>query len=259
MPPEKQTHIPIPSDGFVSYISHMGDDLTVVNAARVSFSNKHTEFVTDEMQLARTGKDEHFSPFCHPQITLHMRMPIFVARQFMKSTVGVAFNEVSRRYVDDTPAVFKPLADAWRLRAANIKQGSSSDTVTQSELFPFQGKPIDENVGLTLDLYEELIEKNVAPELARVILPLSTYTEFWVTMSLAAAFRIYRLRTHSHAQKEIQDYANAMGELITPLFPYSWKHMVAFEENKQKALKLVDKAAKLNISVDELISKLNLS
>ena len=256
--------------GFVRLISHMGSDLTVVNAARVSFAKEKITFETDALTEARTGSPkgsdealirylilhEHFTPFCHPQITLHIKFPIFVARQFMRSNVGIAYNEVSRRYVDTPPEYFYPDGGLWRLRAKNVKQGSSDQSVLLSSVGEY-GEGIegdDEDRVRTLQsetdlLYKEMVQAEIAPELARVVLPQSTYTELWATMSLAAAFRIYRLRIDSHAQFEIQEYARAIGELIEPLFPHSWKYFVKFEKERQAALQIIEHCRKMGIDV----------
>lgn len=158
------------------------------------------------------------TPFGHPQITLHMKMPIFVARQFMRSNVGVVYNEVSRRYVDTPPEFYEP--KEWRGRPEkSIKQGSGDalNAGAQVDAHTMYGVRRE-----TLQAYNTMLQAGVAPEMARMVLPLSTYTEFWATMSLAAAARMYKLRINPHAQWEIQEYARAMGELIKPVFPVSW-------------------------------------
>lgn len=203
----------------------MGDDLSVVNAARVSFSKSSvwgqknptggSVLETKDAKLIKYLADhEHWTPFGHCQLTLHFKMPIFVARQFMRSNIGVVYNEVSRRYVDSPPEFYFP--QVWRKRPTNgMKQGSSD------EEFEYSGSEKD-LYGVALQEYNWLLEGGVAPEMARMVLPLSTYTEFWATMSLAAAARIYKLRVDPHAQREVREYAHAMRKLIYPRFPISW-------------------------------------
>lgn len=200
------------------YIDHMGTDLTVVNAARVSM-NKHTDELREQdikliHYLSRNG---HWTPFAQPQISLRLTVPFFVARQDFKHQIGFTRNEVSRRYVDDTPEFFVP--DVWRSRPdTNIKQGS--------------GGPIQHNM-VAQDFYQNvcnraradyqyLLDMGVAPEQARMVLPESTYTSYYVTASLAAWARAYKQRTDSHAQQEIQELYRAIGTIIYLLFPVSW-------------------------------------
>lgn len=220
------------------YIQHVGTDLTVVNAARVSFDKESSlgwydedgAWVEDyEGQLsARDTKliqyladHGHWTPFSHCFVTLRETVPIFVARQRFKHMVGFSYNEVSRRYVDTTPDIFTP--DQWRGRPdGSIKQGSSEDCFTGAT-----AKWIEERYNTLMDdaigLYESLISTGVAPEQARMVLPQSSYTSYYVSGSLAAWSRAYRLRTDSHAQKEIADLAKIWDNIISPLFPVSWK------------------------------------
>ncbi|WP_422048077.1 FAD-dependent thymidylate synthase [Shimia sp.] len=166
----------------------------------------------------------HWTPFAHTAITLHLKMPIFVARQIMKHTAGFVYNEVSRRYVDDSPEFFVP--DTMRLRADNVKQGSSNEEVTP---------PIGEHYGLNMFhemahygtlCYEGLLSTGCSPEQARMVLPQSMYTEVIATANLYAWANLFIQRTDSHAQKETQDLAKQIGEIIEQLFPVSWKELV---------------------------------
>lgn len=152
-------------------------------------------------------------------VTLHMKMPIFVARQFMKHCVGVVYNEVSRRYVDEPPEFYVP--DQWRGRPQNKKQGS--DGVVDLSEFMRTASPGEEAGSsdparsiafVTSHVYKGLLDAGVAPEMARIVLPVSMYTEFWATMGLRDAARIYALRNDPHAQLEIQAFAKAMDEAI---------------------------------------------
>ena len=208
----------------VELINHMGDDITVVNAARVSF-NKETVaqpsgslYEKDEKLIRYLAKHNHFTPFTHPQITLRETVPIFVARQRFKHVVGFSYNEVSRRYVDDTPEFYVP--DVWRNRPdGSVKQGSEG-VHTETTMF---SSIYSEFIKNAQALYENMIACGVAPEQARMVLPQSMLTSYYVTGSLAAFARLYKLRIDSHAQKEIQDLAYDIGEIIRPLFPVSWK------------------------------------
>lgn len=284
--------------GSVELIDHMGSDLDVVDAARVSFS-KESEwesafFVTPEQakswgkidygvsdpdpcsagyyaerlspkdtklinflargcsskdiealvgELSGSTDDElikkilldfretgrHWTPFGQVNVKLRIKMPIFVARQAMRTNVGVVWNEESRRYIDSEPEFYEP--EVWRGRPeGSIKQGSGG-AIDVSLLDDWGG--MDFGIGNINDCclrqYEDLLESGVAPEMARLVLPQSTYTTVIANFTLAAAARFVGLRSDSHAQKEIQEYANAMSELIAPRFPVSWAALTGGE------------------------------
>ena len=206
------------------YIDHLGSDITVVNSARVSF-NKETSLASDgsvtdkdKKLIAYLAKHHHFTPFTHPQITLRETVPIFVARQRFKHVVGFTYNETSRRYVDDTPELYAP--EIWRNRPeGSIKQGSGEQHHT-SDYFKQKYLHLSNQV---LSLYEEMIKEGVAPEQARMVLPQSMVTSYYVTGSLAAYARLYNQRSDPHAQKEIQELAEQINGIIGPLYPVSWK------------------------------------
>ena len=208
------------SDGIslVEVLEHMGSDLTVVNSARVSFGKESTEMCEkDEKLIKYLAKHHHTSPFFHPQVQLRLRMPIWVAREWFRHTVGFARNEISRRYVDDAPTYYVPTS--LRARDANLKQGSKEEpTVHNAEAVAL----IEEVTGLCDATYKKLLVLDVAPELARIILPQSMYTEFIETGSLSAYARLCGLRMAPNAQKEIQLYAEAVSVELQKLFPVSW-------------------------------------
>lgn len=234
------------------YIDHMGDDLRVVNAARVSFDkeSKWGELYWDETPKALLEKDEkllsylanhnHWTPFSHCTITLRETVPIFVARQRFKHVIGFSYNEVSRRYVDEPPEFFIP--SVWRGKSTSgAKQGSSDEEITHLEgehivwddpSSPRTQIPIQEYYKVVLEsceeLYKDLIKGGIAPEQARMVLPQSMYTSYYVTGSLAAWARAYKLRIDPHAQKEIRDLAIQWNEIIQPLFPTSWKALTNY-------------------------------
>lgn len=212
----------------VELIDYMGSDNAVVDAARVSFSKHHDKYSdADNAKLISYLADhQHWSPFAHQTIKLNIKAPIFVARQLVKHQVGFAWNEVSRRYVDDTPEFYIP--DYWRKRADNIKQGSSSERVYLSPMLDMETESGCVHTPVELyqaakDCYEALLEIGVCPEQARMVLPQAMYTEWIWTGSLFAWSRMYNLRTDSHTQLETQQIAFLIGEAIEPLFPKSWK------------------------------------
>lgn len=216
----------------VNYVAHMGDDLMVVNAARVSFA-KHSETFrnADNKLIHYLATHGHWTPFGHPQITLRMKAPIFVRTQCFKHKQGFVENEVSRRYVDEAPEFFVP--GVWRSRPTDgAKQGSSDTPVLElkrssydSEFIPDYSVNswVTDHYDACNNLYNWMIESGVAPEQARMILPQSMYTEWYWTGSLAAYARFYKQRIDPHAQKEIQELAKLVGDIIEPLFTVSWK------------------------------------
>ena len=204
------------------YIDHMGSDLTVVNAARVSFAKEAEELGTKDQRLIRyLAEHNHWTPFSHPQITLRYTVPIVVARQEFKHTIGFSRNEVSRRYVDDAPEFYEP--KSWRARPeGSVKQGSAGDVDSQNQ-FDWLYK---EACGVTREIYFQMIESGIAPEQARMVLPQGMYTSYYVTGSLAAFARMCKQRSDSNAQVEIQELAEQVSNIIEPLFPESWEALM---------------------------------
>ena len=221
----------------VDKISHMGSDLTVVNAAKVSHDKESDwglEVSDDHSYIKRVLKDgdkrlinylakhDHWTPFGHCQVTLRETVPIFVARERFRHTVGFVYNEVSRRYVSYTPEIWRP--EVWRSKPeGSIKQGSGDQ-------FDDQNWADDIYLEATVKAkkaYDSLINAGVAPEQARAVLPQSMYTSYYVTGSLAAWARFYNLRVAPDAQYEIQELAEKVGEIILPLFPVSWEALTS--------------------------------
>lgn len=219
-------------------IDHMGSDLSVVNAARVSFDKEseweckgdelglffeNTLSKRDTKLISYLARHSHFTPFTHCQITLRETVPIFVARQRFKHSVGFTYNEVSRRYVDDEPSFFFP--QVWRLRPeGSVKQGSGEEIDPYTEVFVKEG--YRKAVETCQETYRFLLRQGVAPEQARMVLPQSMFTSYYVTGSLFAFARAYLLRKDSDAQVEIQELAHQWDKLIRPLFPISWSALV---------------------------------
>ena len=212
--------------GYVELLDSMGSDLTIVNAARVSFGKqKDVLDLTDEKLINYLAKHNHWTPFSQCQIQLRIKIPIFLARQYFKSTIGLSRNEISRRYVKSPPEFH--LQTEWRLAAENVKQGSSSDVSEESLILSEEVKQYFE---LGEKLYNKLLEKNICAEQARIVLTQAMYTEFIETGSLAAYARIYNLRTEATAQKDIHPYGFAIGEIGSELFPVAWKALTNHEK-----------------------------
>lgn len=206
----------------VELLEVFGSDLTVVNAARVSFHKESYEMtLQDEKLIKYLAEHQHTSPFFHPQLQFRIKMPIFVAREWFRHTIGFARNEMSRRYVDSPPEIWTPTE--FRQRDPKLKQGSKSDSVEKNaEAIRLYTQTVDD----TVKAYHELMDLGVAPEMARSVLPLGLYTEFIETGSLAAYARLCKLRLDPSAQKEIQEYAKQIDYLIREKFPISWKYLI---------------------------------
>jgi len=221
----------------VELIDSMGTDLTVCNAARVSFDKqsdweweendevvfyedrsysvypKHKLSAKDTKLLGYLAKHNHWSPFAHTSIQLRVTAPIFVARQLVKHQVGGVWNEVSRRYVDDEPAFYVP--KEWRGKPINAKQGSDGVVADQTETATLVS-------WYALDGYNALLRNGVAPEQARMILPQNMMTSWYWTGSLMFFHRVFRQRTDSHAQTETAEVAHEIGDICKKLYPVSW-------------------------------------
>jgi thymidylate synthase (FAD) len=211
--------------GSIEVLETFGSDLTVVNAARVSFNKSvDTMSARDEGLIKFLANHDHISPFFHPQVRLRIKMPIFVAREWYRHTVGFARNEVSRRYVDSTPEVWVPSVAGLRERDPKLKQGSKETPIDGAEAVVTEIRDFELQ---TVAFYESLMARGVAPEIARTVLPQGMYTEFIETASLAAYARLWKLRTDPGAQREIQMYARAIEALLRPYFPVSWAALTA--------------------------------
>lgn len=212
--------IDVLNEGFVELVSNMGNDLTVVNAARVSFNKEATEFTDkDEKLLQYLAKHNHWTPFAHPQITLRIKAPISIRTQFFKHKQGFVENEISRRYVTFEPEMYHP---KWRTKPTNGAKQGSEDFLEYGDDWNTCNIAYSNALDVCIDTYNMLLRKGIAPEQARFILPQGTYTEWWWTGSLAAYGRFYGQRSDSHAQWEIREYAEAVGKILMNLYPKSW-------------------------------------
>jgi len=206
--------------GSLELLGTFGDGLTVVNAARVSFSKQSDNLTEADKKLIHyLAKHNHVSPFFHPQIRLRLKMPIFVAREWFRHTVGFARNEVSRRYVDSEPECYFPDVSSMRERDPKLKQGSKETPAENADIL---SEKVKEQIHSSIETYNSLIKANVAPEVARVVLPQSMHTEFIETASLYAYARLCKLRLSPDAQREIRAYAQALSDLLERAFPVSW-------------------------------------
>jgi thymidylate synthase (FAD) len=206
-----------------TYIDHMGSDLSVVNAARVSFGKESDWEQTNKNEPPRLSQRDvklvrylalhkHFSPFGHAFCTWHVKAPVFVARQLVKHKF-LRWNEISRRYVDDNIEFYEP--KEWRGRSADKKQGSEGII----ELLDYS---MDDYNLHCLDMYKYMLQDGVAPEQARMVLPQSTMTEWYWSGSLDAFADMCNLRCKSDTQLETRLVADQIDGMMADLFPVSW-------------------------------------
>jgi thymidylate synthase (FAD) len=215
----------------VTYVNHMGDDLSVVNAARVSFGKKSDYMprvhmgepkvlqYKDDRLIKYLAREKHKSPFNHAFATFHVKAPVFVARQLVKHEY-MPWNEISRRYVDDTPEFFKP--NYWRGRAENVKQGSSGEVKSNANV-AYQYHKME-------GLYKQLLDEGVCPEQARMILPQSMMTEWYWSGTLYAFAKMCGLRLKEDTQAETRIVAEKVEDVMATLYPVSWEALRMYEE-----------------------------
>ena len=216
--------------GFVEVIDTLGTDLTVVNSARVSFGKRHTKYTNGDKKLVKyLAKYKHFSPFRHMVVQFHLKAPEFVMRQWYKHVVGIettssyptkdhAWNEISGRY---TPVSDYYIPEVWRKQSEDNKQAS------EGELDDLQQKRMThlyERYLLDVErVYETMVQTGMAKEQARVVLPLSQYTEVYWTASFQAIMNFIDLRDEKTAQWEIQQYAKCLKEMMYDIYPETVK------------------------------------
>lgn len=222
----------------VELLDHMGSDLDVVNAARVSFDKESdwkrlpdnkSHFDTygklsdkDTNLIHYLATHQHWTPFSHCYAKFRIKAPLFVRSQLFKHKVGLTENEVSRRYVDSKPEFYVP--EVWRKRAEDKKQGSSDEPVTMESghIAEWTAEHLYER---QVAVYARMLKLGVCPEQARMVLPQSMMTEWIWSGSLSAFARVYKQRTSDHAQLETKQIVLQIGEALKPLFPVSWEEL----------------------------------
>jgi thymidylate synthase (FAD) len=231
--PTDAVHLNVLDKGFVELIDGLGSDLTIVNAARVSFGKRKTELDEGDAKLIHyLAKHQHWSPFRHVQLQFHCKVPEFVARQWYKHVVGIAYsegtaidhawNEISLRYVDASEFdLYTPTP--LRKQSPSNKQASLNEAVEAPELLARYEAQNQQS----LALYQELVQAGVAKEQARGVLPLCIYTEFYWTASLQAVANFIKLRQHEGAQYEIRCYADAIEALTKHVVPVAYEALVS--------------------------------
>lgn len=238
----------------VHLIDFMGSDLSVVNAARVSFA-KESEWenekeriqgvfdsaldggcydlvdpgfkgilkLADQRLIDYLAKHQHWSPFAHNSLTFRIKAPIFVARQLVKHQVGGVWNEVSRRYVDDEPEFYFP--DAYHTKPSNVKQGAG-EVMTDTQPEMVLSAMTQWTTQIALNSYKDFLAVGMAPEEARMFLPLNSMTEWWWTGSLMFFARVCKQRLDAHAQSATREVAKLINDSIPQEFQHSWKALM---------------------------------
>ena len=202
----------------VDHIDHMGNDDSVVNAARVSFAKQADQYTADQNArlIKYLARHNHWTPFAHAFVTLRFKAPIAIHAQCVKHQIGFAMNTVSRRYVSDKPELFIP--DFRLAPEGSVKQGSG-------EVHPDNAHwqvNYEDLMNKAVDLYLMMIDGDVAPEQARFVLPQGVMTEWVWSGSLQAWARFYTQRIDPHAQKEIQFLAQEVDKIVGALYPVAW-------------------------------------
>ena len=216
------------------YVDHMGNDLSVVKAAKISFADDDNvqEFImkidvegtgkkSHEGLIQYLAKHNHWTPFAHTAITLRMKAPVPIRTQCFKHKQGFVENEESRRYIKSTPEYYLPV---WRESVENKKQGSGG---VMDDKCQYQENVLySRHMESAIRSYEAAIKRGVAEEQARLYLPQGCMVNWYWTGSLAAFARFVKQRSDSHAQGEIQELAEMVGSIIAPLYPVAWKALM---------------------------------
>jgi len=206
----------------VELVDKMGSDLSVVNAARVSFGKVHETLTDGDKRLIKyLATHGHWTPFGHATLSYRISAPVYVARQLVKHQVGLTWNEVSRRYIDDDPEFEFPTQ--WRGRAEDKKQGSTNEDIVWLDRETRTGSLVRDVCDFSLEVYKKMLNAGICPEQARMVLPQNTITEWLWTGSLYAFARVCNLRCKEDAQEETRDVAWEIDEFARSNFPVSWK------------------------------------
>jgi len=216
--------IPLLDRGFVKLVDFMGSDLRAVNAARVSFGGVSKGEDKDKALIKYLMEHEHLSPFEHCTFQFHIKCPIFVARQWMRHRIA-SYNEVSARYTQVKDEFYIPTE--FRIQDTHNKQGSvASKNLNNEELL----KIYTESIEASYKAYQKLLAAGVAREMARGILPVSQYTQFYWTVNARSLLNFIHLRADDHAQYEIRVYAQAIEKIFKQKLPWSWAAFEALQK-----------------------------
>jgi len=212
--------------GFVKLIDFMGGDQNAVDSARVSFGSVSKGEALDRKLIEYLLEHGHFSPFEHSVFQFHIKCPIFVARQWMRHRIA-SYNEISARYTEVQDEFYVPAA--FRGQDKINRQGSvRSGGLDQAKMLAAYDKAIK----ASFDIYKELLDAGAAREMARMVLPVSQYTQFHWTINARSLLNFLELRLDSHAQFEIQQYAIAIQEIFAEKMPWTWEAYTKLHEKK---------------------------
>lgn len=230
---DKGFTLPVLDHGFVRYIDHMGTDLRICEAARLSYRHPSKGEEQDKKLLAYLWKNKHTSPFEMVKVTLNIKMPIFVMRQYVRHRMQ-NLNEVSARYTELPNEFYIPIV--WRAQDTKNKQSSTvtSDIPTLHDRNGCSCSPsiaLQEHCENSYMLYQEMIQCGIAREMARMVLPVNIYTEIYACWDMKNLLHFITLREDSHAQAEIQEYGKAIRKIVQELFPWT---LEAFDKYKWK-------------------------
>lgn len=220
---EKGFTINVLDHGFVRYVDHMGTDERVVKAARISYRAPSKGPEADQKLLRYMLKNKHTSPFEMCKITLNVKMPIFVMRQWVRHRMQ-NLNEVSARYTELPDEFYLP--EKWRVQDTVNRQGSVASDQIDHDRFTVEAKKA---YATAYQTYKYFLDAGVAREMARMVLPVGIYTEIYSCWDLSNLIKFFALRDDAHAQAEIQEYARAMKQIASQLFPWT---MEAYEQSR---------------------------
>ena len=207
--------------GFVRLESHMGGDQAVLRAARVSYGSESVSEERDKKLISYLLAHDHGTPFEHASFTFHAKLPIFVARQWIRHRIGVSFNEVSGRYTEVPDEFYVP--EKWRAQDTKNKQGSIAADLDHAKL----SQELITAYGICRGAYLQMLEAGVAKEMARMVLPVNLYTQWYFTCNARSLINFIRLRSDDHAQWETRQYSHAMAFLFREVMPWSYDAMVS--------------------------------
>ena len=207
--------------GFVRLEDHMGNDASVLRAARVSYGSESTSEERDKKLISYLLAHDHGTPFEQNSFTFHIKAPILVFRQWHRTRIGVSYNELSARYTEMKDEFYIP--KKWRTQDAKNKQGSVEANLPDDIL----SKVLEKNSAQSYENYKWYIEQGVAREMARMVLPVNLYSEMYFTCNARSLMFFIRLRSDSHAQWETRQYSHAMAFLFREVMPWTFDAMVA--------------------------------
>lgn len=220
--------IPVLDHGFVRYIDHMGSDTRIVEAARISYRSPSKGADADQKLLEYLWKNKHTSPFEMVKVTMNVKLPIFVMRQYVRHRMQ-NLNEVSARYTELPKEFYTPTV--WRVQDVKNKQGSGAAEEKPTEWHTQLTADLIKHCDASYDLYQSMLDRGVAREMARMVLPVNIYTEIYACWDMKNLLHFITLRDDGHAQSEIQEFGRAIKAVCRKLFPgvikayekYQWK------------------------------------